>query len=66
MRFEEFRDRIRGYLLRHPAGSTWPELKAQLGLPQRTPCYTWVYRLEEEIGLHRRPGPLGMVWYLVR
>ena len=62
MKYEQFRDSIAQYLQSHPQGVTWPELKDRLGLPQRTACYTWVYRMEEDVGLLREPSPKGMVW----
>jgi hypothetical protein len=64
MRYEQFRDLVRNELRVRKGGTTWTVLKARLRLPQRTPCYTWIYRLEKEIGLRRTRGPRGMVWYL--
>jgi hypothetical protein len=64
MRYEEFRDRIRAHLKDRPDGATWPELKARLKLPQRTACYSWVYRMQDEIGLKRTRGPQGSLWTL--
>ncbi len=64
MRYEEFRDSIRNGLRAHPQGLTWRELKDQLELPQKTPCYSWIARLETEIGLERSRAGRSMVWRL--
>ena len=65
MRYEQFREAIRGYLKAHPAGATWTELRKDLGLKYRSPCYSWIYRMENEVGLRRtRRGP-RMVWTIV-
>jgi hypothetical protein len=62
MRYHQFRDAIRGYLRKRPDGATWAELRDELKLAYRTPCYTWIYRLENEAGLRRAKGRRGMVW----
>jgi hypothetical protein len=64
VRYEEFRNLIRSHLRAHPKGATWPELKEELNLPQRTACYSWIYRMESEIGLRRERSVNGMVWRL--
>ena len=64
MRFERFQDVVSGYLRGRPEGATWSELRSALGLPYVRPCPTWVYRMEQEIGLERSRGPNGMVWRL--
>lgn len=66
MKYEQFRDSIRGYLQRHPEGSTWKALKSDLRLSYEIPCPTWVHRLESEIGLVRKPGSPAKVWTLRR
>jgi hypothetical protein len=65
MRYEEFRERIREGLRRHPGGRTWAELRDGLGLPYDRPCPEWVDRLEEELGLSRTGGAgRAYVWKL--
>jgi len=56
MRYVDFRDTIREELLWNPEGLTWKELKERLELPYKTPCPTWISRLEQEIGLSRARG----------
>jgi hypothetical protein len=56
MRYIDFRDRIQNVLINHPSGLTWKELKKQCDLPYDQPCQTWVYQLEQEIGLSRERG----------
>jgi len=56
MRYTEFRDQIQQELRRDPSGITWVELKDRLNLPYKTPCPTWVHRLENEIALIREKG----------
>jgi hypothetical protein len=56
MTYLEFRDTIRAELGRNPAGLTWAELRDRLALPYDRPCPSWVERMEQEIGLSRRPG----------
>jgi len=66
MRFTEFQDGIFDELRRTPAGLTWRELRDRLRLPYRTPCPTWVARLEGE-GLVRVPGPgRALVWKVAK
>ena len=56
MKYVEFRDAIRGALVKTPAGLTWTELRDHLGLPYERPCPEWVARLEREAGLSRAKG----------
>lgn len=65
MRYDQFRDAVRGFLRDRPGGATWVELREGLKLPYRTPCYTWIYRMEDEAGLRRSHGRRGKVWTLV-
>jgi len=63
MRYTDFRDQIRRRLRRKPAGSTWAELRDDLGLPYVRPCPSWTARLEQEIGLTRTKGRgRALVW----
>ena len=64
MRYEDFKLAIAKQLQSQPDGMTWAELKAGAGLPYKTPCYTWVYRLEAEVGLVRTKSSRGMIWRL--
>lgn len=65
MRYVEFRQQILQALSEQPQGLTWAELKEQLDLPYKQPCYTWLYRMEAEDGLARGPGPgRAYVWRL--
>jgi hypothetical protein len=51
-----FRDTIAATLARHPAGLPWREVNAKSRLGIERPCPEWTRRLEQEIGLVRRPG----------
>jgi hypothetical protein len=63
MRYVEFRDLILKELKRNPKGFTWIELRDRLNLPYEKACQTWIYQLEEEIGLHRVIGEgRALVW----
>ena len=62
MRYLDFRSLIQEELRSNPDGLTWAELKGRLRLPYTTPCYTWIARMEQEIGLSRSRGPRGMIW----
>jgi hypothetical protein len=62
MRYEQFSSLIVDELKKNPEGMSWRELKAQLDLPYKTPCYTWICRMETEMGLYRSRGPKGMIW----
>jgi hypothetical protein len=62
MRYEQFSSLIVDELKKKPEGMSWRELKTQLDLPYKTPCYTWIYKMEAEMGLSRRKGPRGMIW----
>lgn len=53
MTYHEFKNSIRADLELNPSGKTWKQLQADLNLPYKRPCPTWVRRLEEEIGLVR-------------
>ncbi len=53
MKYTEFRDAIQAELHQHPEGKTWRELKHSLNLPYDSPCYEWLARMEQEIGLER-------------
>ena len=65
MRYTEYRDAIAKSLRKHPRGLSWAQLKAQLALPQRTPCPEWTKRLESDIGLRRVKGPTrAFLWTL--
>jgi hypothetical protein len=64
MRYTEFRTAIHEELKQSPDGRTWAQLRDSLGLPYKTPCYNWIARMEEEIGLFRMHGPKGTVWKL--
>jgi len=67
MRYVEFRDAICHELGRRSDGLTWCELRDRLALPYRTPCPTWVRRLEVESGLKRRRGQgRALVWTIAR
>jgi len=66
MRYEQFRDSVRGYLQRHPEGATWAQLREELQLPYRTPCYTWIYRMEDEVRLQRARRGSMKVWKIAR
>ena len=66
MRYHEFRARILTFLRSQHEGATWKELRARLRLSYKTPCYTWIYRMEEEDGLRRVHGPRGMIWRVER
>lgn len=68
MRYEDFREAIRGELARRRAGLTWAELRDQLGLPYERACPEWTRRLEREIGLRRGKGEKGnaLVWTVGR
>jgi len=67
MRYVDFRDVIQQELRQNPEGLTWPQLKECLDLPYDRPCQTWVYRMEEEIGLTRSRGTgRAFVWKLSR
>ena len=67
MRYVDFRDAIQSELRRSPEGLTWVQLKDRLDLPCDRPCQTWVYRMEEEIGLTRERGTeRAFVWKLSR
>jgi hypothetical protein len=65
MRYDQFREAVRGFLEKRPKGATWGELRTGLRLAYRTPCYTWLHRMEDEIGLRRTRGSRGMVWTVV-
>lgn len=54
MRYEEFRDAVRGHLMLNPQGATWKELRDALDLPYERPCPEWVKRLENDMGLDRK------------
>lgn len=54
MTYYEFRDSIRGALLRDANGKTWKELKADLNLPYNQPCPEWIKAMEADSGLIRR------------
>ena len=56
MRYEQYRDALRGELANSPDGLTWAELKTRLRLPYKVPCPEWTRRLEKEIRLTRTPG----------
>lgn len=65
MRYVDFRDVIRNELRRNPDGLTWAQLRERLDLPYKSPCSTWVYRMEQEIGLKRSRGSgRAFVWKL--
>jgi len=67
MRYVDFRDAIQSELHRNPDGLTWAQLKEHLDLPYDRPCQTWVYQMEEEIGLTRARGTeRAFVWKLSR
>jgi len=67
MRYIDFRDAIQSELRMNPDGLTWAQLKDHLDLPYDRPCQTWVYRMEEEIGLTRSQGTeRAFVWKLSR
>ncbi len=63
MRYEEFRDAVRGHLILNPQGATWKELRDALDLPYERPCPEWVKRLENDMGLCRKEkrGP-ALLW----
>jgi len=56
MRYKEFKILIQNELLQCPDGLTWVELRDRLKLPYTQPCQTWIYWLEDEIGLTRGRG----------
>jgi hypothetical protein len=62
MTYIEFRDLIQGALKEGSEGMTWAELRDSLVLPYKQPCYTWLVRLENEIGLRRRRTGRRMIW----
>lgn len=64
MRYLEFRASIENELRRNPEGLTWNQIKVRLNLPYSVPCYTWLYRLEREIGLTRIKEGRSMIWKL--
>lgn len=64
MRYAEFKDKIEHELREHPRGLTWAELKSNLDLPYKVPCYTWIRHLEDEIGLRRTKVARHAVWKL--
>ena len=67
MQYVDFRDAIQRELRRNPEGLTWVQLKEHLDLSYDRPCQTWVYRMEEEIGLTRVRGTgRAFVWKLQR
>jgi hypothetical protein len=56
VKYTEFRDQVRSALRGRKRGLTWAELRERLDLPYDRPCPNWTRRLEQEIGLTRRPG----------
>ena len=56
MLYIEFKNRIRSFLMENSSGATWKELKEALDLPYKTPCPTWIKKLEADIGLLRERG----------
>jgi hypothetical protein len=62
VKYVEFRDAVVRYLDAHPKGAAWRDLRMRVGLPYRVPCYTWVYRMEREVGLRRHREGRSMVW----
>ena len=65
MTYLRFRDAISATLACHPAGLPWREVSAKSRLRIDRPCPEWTRRLEDEIGLVRRPGEgRALVWKL--
>ena len=66
MMYEQFRDRIGGYLLGLGYPITWSEIRENLALPQKFPNNKWVRRMEADIGLKRERDRAGkMMWSVV-
>jgi hypothetical protein len=66
MRYIEFRDSIQRYLLAHPEGATWAELREALSLPYPRPCSEWTRRLEFDIDLIRRKrAGNSLIWKIL-
>ena len=53
MNYEEFRDKVKGVLLKNKNGLTWSQIKEKLNLPQKVPNNKWVKWLEKDIKLVR-------------
>lgn len=65
MRYVDFRDLIQTELQNNPRGLTWVELKNVLKFSYKTPCPTWINKMEEEIGLVRLKGKgRALIWNL--
>jgi hypothetical protein len=63
MKYDEFKELIHKALISNPDGLTWKELKSKYNLPYETPCQTWLYQMEEEIGLSReRENQRAYTW----
>jgi len=63
MRYKTFKELIQKELAKHPDGLTWVELQNKLNLPYDRPCQTWIYQMEQEIGLTRnRETQRAYIW----
>ncbi|MFO8184560.1 MAG: hypothetical protein R6U39_10335 [Candidatus Aegiribacteria sp.] len=54
MKYTEFRDSIRDFLMPRPEDGIWKEIRVALSFPCKSPCPEWVKRLETDIGLNRK------------
>jgi hypothetical protein len=60
----EFRDKVKKALEGEKEGLTWNQLKEKGSIEYTRPCYTWIGKLENEIGLTRKRKGRYVYWKL--
>ncbi len=63
MSYDDFKMKVADALRNGGKPLTWTEVRTLASLPQTSPNKQWVQRMETDIGLRRRCGPDGIIYW---
>jgi predicted Zn-ribbon and HTH transcriptional regulator len=63
MSYDDFKMKVADALRNGGKPLTWTEVRTLASLPQTSPNNQWVQRMETDIGLRRRCGPDGIIYW---